>query len=174
MVPGDLRGGARRDPLGTLTTVDTVALSLSKDWAIIVGSLIALVTFLTGVMEYARQGHHRRAEHFLQMRRRFLETPEFRLILEYLQRENPKLDDVSIQDKRNFVGFLEEVALMVNSGLIRLEVARYMFGYYVHLVRNSDRFWQNLDRDSEYWTVFREFADRLGQTKSPVSHRIRF
>ena len=46
-----------------------------------------------------------------------------------------------IQDRRNFVGFLEEVAVMVNSGLIKKEVAHYMFGCYVLLTDRCDELW---------------------------------
>lgn len=133
-------------------------LSVTKDVAIIFGSLIALIGFFFGALEYVRQGHQARATHFVQMRRRFLETPQYREILDMLATDDPKVRDVSIQEKRNFVGFLEEVALMVNSKLIRKEVAHYMFGYYVLLCARCDHFWEGLDRNSVYWSLFRRFA----------------
>jgi hypothetical protein len=40
-----------------------------------------------------------------------------------------------------FLGFFEEVALMMNSGLIRKEVAHYMFGYYAIHCWDSKNFW---------------------------------
>ena len=95
------------------------------------------------------------------MRRRFLETPQYREILDLLAADDPKLKEVSIQEKRNFVGFLEEVALMVNSRLIRKEVAHYMFGYYVLLCSQSDYFWEGLDRNSVYWSLFRRFSAEM-------------
>lgn len=136
-------------------------LSVTKDVAIIFGSLVALIGFFFGALEYVRQGHQARATHFVQMRRRFLETPQYREILDMLAGCDRKLEEVSIQEKRNFVGFLEEVALMVNSGLIRKEVAHYMFGYYVLLCAKCDPFWEGLDRDSVYWSVFRRFAHQM-------------
>jgi len=134
-------------------TLDTV-----KDLSIVGAGVIALTTFFSGVVEYARQNHARRAEQFVLMRRRFLEDPLFREILNCLAADDPKLADFPIQDRRNFIGFLEEVALMVNSRIIRREVAHYMFGYYVLLVDRSQHLWADLDRESVYWTVFRNFA----------------
>ncbi len=139
---------------------------LLKDWAITLAGIIAVVTFLTGFLEYARRGRQERAGNFVQMRRRFLETPQYREILDLLQAKDPHLKEISVQEKRNFVGFLEEVALMVNSKLIRRSVAHYMFGYYVLLTSDSEDFWVGLDRDSEYWTVFRQFADQMNACRS--------
>jgi len=134
-----------------------------KNWAIIAGGIVGLITFFTGVLEYVRQGRQHRAQNFVQMRRRFLETPQYREILDMLATDDPKLREASVQEKRNFVGFLEEVALMVNSRLIRREVAHYMFGYYVLLTAKSEHFWENLDRGGRYWTVFRSFASDMAQ-----------
>jgi len=142
------------------------SLDITKDVAIVVGSLIALVTFFFGALEYSRQGHQARAAHFVQMRRRFLETPAYREILDLLATNDKRLTSVSIQEKRNFVGFLEEVALMVNSGLIRKEVAHYMFGYYVLLCDGSTDFWNGLDRESPYWSLFRRFAAEMKDVRT--------
>lgn len=152
-------------------------LSIAKDTAIVLGTVIALVTFFSGTWEYVRQGHQQRAQHFVQMRRRFLETPQYREILDLLATDSRALTEISVQEKRNFVGFLEEVALMVNSGLIRRDVAHYMFGYYVLLCHKSQNFWSGLDRTSQYWTVFRSFAsemEQLGNQVLPVRQPLRF
>ena len=129
-----------------------------KDIAIIFGGVLTLTTFIFGAMEFIRQGHQHRASNFVQMRRRFLEDPLFRDILNLLASDPTKLPTTPIQDRRNFVGFLEEVAVMVNSGLIKMEVAHYMFGYYVLLTDRCEPFWEGLDRESQYWSVFRRFA----------------
>lgn len=142
-----------------------------KNWAIIVAGLVAFITFLTGLLEYIRQGRQHRAQNFVQMRRRFLETPQYRQILDKLAVDDPTLAQESIQEKRNFIGFLEEVALMVNSRLIRREVAHYMFGYYVLLAAKSEHFWAGLDKNSEYWTVFRRFAKEMSEMKETPGER---
>ena len=132
-----------------------------KDIAIIFGGVLTLTTFIFGALEFIRQGHQHRAANFIQMRRRFLEDPLFRDILNLLASDHSKQPNTPIQDRRNFVGFLEEVAVMVNSGLIKMEVAHYMFGYYVILTDRCSPFWEGLDRESQYWSVFRRFAQDM-------------
>lgn len=147
-------------------------LSTVKDVSITVASIITLVTFVTGVAQYIRQGHQQRATQFVEMRRRFLEDASFRDILNLLASDHPTLKDVPIQDRRNFVGFLEEVALMVNSRVLRPEVAHYMFGYYVLLADGSDHFWDGLDKSSEYWSLFRTFAARMKEQRG-MTHKVK-
>lgn len=136
-------------------------IGLIKDLSIILAGVVAVTTFFTGALEYGKRGRQERAEHFVQMRRRFLEATEHREILDMLQANDPAIAQYSIQLKRNFVGFLEEVALMVNSGLIKQQIAHYMFGYYVLLVDRNEAFWVGMDRNSEYWTLFRRFAAEM-------------
>ncbi len=143
-----------------------MTLDYTKDIAIIAGGIVALTTFFTGVVEYARQSNLRRVEYFIQMRRRFLETPSFQEILRLITTDDVGLRNVPIQDRRNFGGFLEEVALMMNSKLITKRVARYMFGHYVILTADSEHFWQGLDREGDYWQLLNWFADELRKMKS--------
>jgi hypothetical protein len=152
-------------------------LSEAKDIAIIVAGIIALTTFFTGVLEYARQGSQNRAQNFVQMRRRFMENETFRDVCTMLMTDDPRLRDVPLQDKRNFGGFIEEVALMVNARQIRMETAHYMFGYYVILCWKSENFWEGLDRESIYWTLFRDFAEQMRALEKNFSfsrERLRF
>lgn len=137
------------------------SLSVTKDIAIIAGTVIALIGFLFGALEFVRQHRQARMQAFVEMRRRFLETPRFREILDMIAVDDERLRQVSVQDKRNFLGFLEEIALLVRSGVIRREVAGYMFGHYVMLSRRSQNLWHGLDPESMYWTVFHRFADEM-------------
>ncbi len=143
-----------------------------KDISIVIAGVVAFVTFAFGLGEYIKRGRQERAVHFVEMRRRFLETTAFRDLLEMLHNQDPRLRTSPIQDKRNFIGFFEEVALMVNSGLLRKDVAHYMYGHYVILANDSDDFWNQLDRPSVYWTLFRKFATDM-QAEQTTPHRER-
>lgn len=153
-----------------------VTLETTKDLAIIGGTVFALTTFVTGVLEFARQTHHRRVEQFIEMRRRFLETPQFQEILRLISTDDPALRSLPVQDRRNFGGFLEEVALLVNSRLINREVAHYMFGHYVLLTEKSENFWSGLDRNGTYWQLFHEFAREMREFEKnpPKPGKLRF
>lgn len=136
-------------------------LGSAKDIAIILATVVGLTTFFTGALEYARRGHHERAQRFLEMRRRFLETPEFGLIVNKLIAKDESLREVPIRDRRNFLGFLEEVALLANTRVLHPDVADYMFGYYVQLADASTDLWYGLDPTSRYWSVFRRYAHEV-------------
>jgi hypothetical protein len=144
-----------------------VSLETTKDLAIVAGTVVALTTFLTGVLEFYRQSHHRRVEYFIDMRRRFLETPLFQEMLRLIATDDPALRQIPVQDRRNFGGFFEEVALLVSSRLISREVAHYMFGHYVLLTARSENFWDGLDRYGTYWKLFNAFAREMEE----IAHR---
>jgi hypothetical protein len=136
-------------------------IGLLKDISIIVAGVIAFFTLWQGLFQYSRQGHATRASQFIQMRRRFLEDAVFKDLLNLIAAGDPRVSETPIQDRRNLVGFLEEVALMMNSGLLKPEVAHYMFGYYVLLIQECEPFWTGLDRSSEYWDVFHGFVQSM-------------
>ncbi len=74
---------------------------------------------------------------------------------------DPALAEFNAQDKRDYIGLLEEVALLMNSGLIHPEVAHYMFGHYTVHSYDSKYFWSNVDRDDIYWNLFVDFAEEM-------------
>ena len=142
-------------------TPSAAMLGMVKDLSIVVAGVVAFVTLWTGMAQWARAQHAARADQFVAMRRRFLEDLTFRRLLDLLATGDAAIARESIQDRRNLAGFLEEVGLLVNSGLLRFQVARYMFGPYVRLVDASPDFWTGLDREGESWAVFHAFAARL-------------
>lgn len=154
--------------------VSAVDLSTVKDISIVVAGIATLAGFLAAITEYARQGHARRAEHFVELRRRFLDTPSFQPILRLLDADDPGLAEIPLQDRRNFLGFLEEVQLMVDSHLIRPDVARTMFGRYVALADASRNLWSGLDRQDPYWRVFRRMVSAQRTMRGGDDRPLRF
>lgn len=152
-----------------------MTLETLKDYALVVGGVAALTTFLTGVVEYARQANLRRGEAFIAMRRRFLEDPLFREILNLLDHDDPHLAELPVQDRRNFIAFLEEVAIMARSKMIRPEIAHYMYGRYVELADRSVNLWTGLDKNDRYWTLFRRYAaENRELARGPEPKALRF
>ena len=148
-----------------------------KDMATIVGALVALATLTKGVIEYVRQGAQKRAELFMQMQKRFVESPTLDSITALLERRDPKLSELSFAEKSTFLRFFEEIAIMVQSGLLKKDVAHYMFGYYAVICWKSEHFWQGVNRDGAYWSLFRRFASDMTEMEkaSPFHHeRFRF
>lgn len=136
-----------------------------------VSSAVALLTFVYGVLEYRRQGRQRRTEQFFAFGRR-VESDEIfvklRDLLDAEAAEEPgataELEGQPAKDKYHFMGAYEELAVLVNSGLVRLEIAHYMHGYPAILCKRSQGFWTGKNapvRTDPHWHVFGEFADRM-------------
>jgi hypothetical protein len=127
-----------------------LALSVTTIIAFI-GVILAIATTIVGLKQYRLQGEQKRAEFFIEMRRKLKENPMFKNICDLIETNDPKLQNIPFKEKRDFLGFFEEIALMMNSGLIQKEVAHYMFGYYAIRCWENENFWVEVERDSMYW-----------------------
>jgi hypothetical protein len=138
-----------------------LSLADAKDLATIVGVGVAAFTFVKAMLEYRQQGVQKRAQSYFDLERKFLEDKELREICVLLDTDDIKLSEVSSELKLQFLGFYEQVALMLNSKLIEPEVAHYMFGYHAVRCIDSANFWKGEDKESPYWALFRHFAQRM-------------
>ena len=145
-----------------------MTLSDAKDLAEIAGVVVAVITLMKGVYEYTKQAAQNRAEHFIQMRDRYDGFLDVCTLLEQDGGSGPAHEELCrlpFDKKRDFLGFYEEIALMMQSGLIKKQVAHYMFGYYAIRCWDSAAFWDapdtNLNRESCYWGVFRAFVQEM-------------
>ena len=140
-------------------------LEIGQSLAIIIGTLIALITIIQAMREYRRQGRFRRVEFFLDARSRLRSDSDFREIINLLETDDPRLTEISFKKKLHFVGFFEEIALLVNSKVLREQVASYMFGYYALICWNSRNFWicpeKELNKEDPYWAIFRSFVAQV-------------
>lgn len=139
--------------------------------------IAAAGALLFALFEYRRQGAQKRAEHFSELRKRLKENETFRHIFSLLEVDDPELLEFPFEDKRDLLGLMEEVALGVNSRLIRPEVAHYMFGYYAIRCWQSDNFWHDINRKSPYWSLFATFAKRMEKVERSFkyeSNKLRF
>jgi hypothetical protein len=144
-----------------------------------VGAAVGLLTAWKSVDEYRRQGTIRRIEFFLEARKRLSENATYQEIINLLESDSGALSAIPIRAKISFVGFFEEIALLLNSRVIRDEVAHYMFGYYALKCWESKNFWilderpqKPLDNETEpYWTLFREFIKRMEPMRSQLLTR---
>lgn len=138
--------------------------------------IVGLLTLAKAVNEYRRQGTIKRIEFFLEARNRLKTNAQFQEISILLESDDPKLAEIPMQHKIEFVGFFEEIALLVTSRVIRKEVAHYMFGYYALKAWDSRNFWllaerpdRPLDRDNEpYWFLFRSFVHAMAPVRDEL------
>ncbi|MEX2029579.1 MAG: hypothetical protein WD906_01195 [Anaerolineales bacterium] len=137
--------------------------------AVILGALLGVPTLIIGVIEFSRQGAQRRASHYLEQRKRFRTDTILYEIIGLLEADSPKLRRYSTPDRAHLLGMFEELALLLNSGLVTRHVAHYMFGYPALLCWKSRNFWHGLDRDSNYWALFRDFAMQMKTVEDSFS-----
>jgi len=149
-----------------------MTIEVAKDVAAVVGAAIALLTLVKSLAEYQKQGAQKRAEQFLQLRDRFAQFKDLFILLEA---DDEALRAQVYDRKLAFLGFYEEISLLLNSNLMRLEVAHYMFGYYAIRCWDSSNFWSDVNRNSPYWAAFADFAKRMNAIeKQFVFKRSRF
>lgn len=127
--------------------------------AALITATAVLIVGAISIWEYRRQVRLRRAIDFLDMRDRY---EQFEDICTMLEENSEDLATLRFEKKRRFLGFYEELAFLVNSGLMKREVAYYMFGYYaIMCCEKKDTFWIDMNYDSPYWAVFKDFAKKM-------------
>lgn len=67
----------------------------------------------------------------------------------------------------------------MNTGLIKPEIAHCMFGYCAMRCWENDLFWEEINRNSHYWRVFREFVKKMEDLENrkmtiPDNKKIKF
>jgi hypothetical protein len=120
---------------------------------------VTAVGLVMGYLEYLRQGRQRRAEKYFEVVREF---NKFDDILDLLRDDSPKLKKLRPSKKESFIGFYEDLALLVHSGLIQEHLAFYSFGYWLNKVWNSKNFWQDpKNKENSYWFLARQLQARM-------------
>ena len=106
----------------------------------------------------------KRAEHFFKLREKYNSDPIFvkiRAIIDSPQDKSISSKEIPVDDKRKFLGFYEEIAIMVNSKVIKEELAFYMFGYYIIKCTELEAFRAYIDEDKQYWGVLTRFIIKM-------------
>ena len=132
-----------------------------RDVSTVIGTVVAVTALVKIVIEYIQQGAQKRAEKFAEIRSRLKSDDSFQSLCNLLETDDPALLYVPFHEKRDFLGLFEEVALMMNSGLLRRDVAHYMFGYYAIKCWQSANFWIDVNKNSPYWALFAHFAETM-------------
>jgi hypothetical protein len=124
-----------------------------------VGAAAAAVGLAMGYLEYLRQGRQRRAEKYFELVRAFAKFDE---VIDLLRTDSPKLKRLKAGDKERFLGFYEDLALLIHSGLIQEDLAIYAFGYWLDRVWESKHFWADpKNKEDAYWFLMRQLHFRI-------------
>jgi hypothetical protein len=146
----------------------TQSMELAKDIFTVVSVIIALAVFIKGLVEYVHSNAVRRYEKFHQMSIRFDENSDIQKVCELLHNPNASTGPLTKQQKEVFICFMEEVYFMMNSGIIKRDLALYSFGYYAKMALCNEKFWQGLDKNELFYIHFIRFC-RLASSYRPSS-----
>lgn len=145
-------------------------------WIGVAIAIATIISLIIGICEYRRQNKMNRVEKFVLMRHRFKENEKFKKLRALIEDDSLELLNISLEDKRDFLGFFEEIALMMNSGLIPKNVVSYMFGYYAIKCDDSKNFCKGKDgniviqKDKIYWVLFQKFVREMRQEEEKLKN----
>lgn len=99
-----------------------------------------------------------RTEFFLQQHRRLFDDPDLSEVLSKIDSDHKDLANPRMHDKkRKFLAYLEEMALLTQSGQIEKKVAMYMFGYYARAAVDGENFSIGIRMDESNWGLLFNF-----------------
>ncbi|MGH7442363.1 MAG: hypothetical protein ACREKE_06800, partial [bacterium] len=123
-----------------------------------VGVAVTAIGLVMGYFEYLRQGRQRRAEKYFELVRDFAKFDD---ILDLLRDDSPSLKKLKPWQRERFLGFYEDLALLIHSGLIQEHLAFYTFGYWLDKAWESKHFWLDPgNKDDGYWFLLRQLHFR--------------
>ncbi len=140
----------------------------------IIGGLIA---FFRGLAEYRRKNRLERYQQFITQRKEFEASPVLtNVYVGILQGPQHDMSGVPVWERIFFLVFLENIAVMMNSGLISKNVVHNTWGNGVLQCWQNDSFWADIDADrldgtrrSPYWRVFSQLHEDMAR----VDRRVR-
>lgn len=141
-------------------------LEVIKTAAITGTAILAIVTLIKGYYEYKLSTRQKRIEFYEKLGTK-LETDEnLKTIIDYLETGNPELRKISRFNRYKFLRYYEDIALIMNSGLLKPKIAHYMFSYYAIRCADSTDFWHDINKEAIYWKTFIDFVSQMRSIES--------
>lgn len=128
--------------------------------SVAIGALIKYFCDKSTTREQAEKSHKlERVKFFLDQHRRLFDDEDLKIVLQYLDGDDPRLAEEDCWEKnRKFAVFIEEVELLIRSGMLDSNACQYMFGYYASCAFKGKNFRQGMNFDEDHWLLFSEFA----------------
>ena len=122
----------------------------------------AIVTIILAGLEFRKKNKLTRIEMYLKMRDYYARDKNLKKVCSALDGSKKKVKKLTHRQKRQFLGTMESVALLVNSKVINKYVAMYMVGYYVIAAYECDDFWVKgkLEKTEPIWALFTSFYEQ--------------
>ena len=91
-----------------------------------------------------------------------------------LDKESDEIQNILYKDRYDFIGVFEDIAIMMNSGLIKKEIVHYMLAYYAIRCWENDLFWKEINRDCVYWRLFKDFVLQMKEIEKLMTKENKF
>lgn len=148
-------------------------LNIVNTIAIIIGTIIAICTMIKGIVEYHSSNKLKRMEFYENYRKKLKENESFKKIISCLDNKDEKIRKIPRIERYYFLGFYEDIAILEKNNLIKLDLAYYMFGYYAIRCEENKYFWDWINKDSLYWKIFIEFAEKMGKQEKMSNKKLK-
>ncbi|GAM11191.1 hypothetical protein OR1_03501 [Geobacter sp. OR-1] len=145
-------------------------ISISK---FIISIVTASLAVFKGIAEYRKNATQKRAEYFLKTRDKIFNDPDFNKVCNALDITPTNVASLTVDEKETFLGYMEEIALLMYSELIPKNTVHYMFGYYAILCWKNNVFWSNINKKHRYWSLFNKFAEEMISIKNIDLNNVR-
>jgi hypothetical protein len=133
--------------------------------------MIGIISLIKAIIEFKLQGRQKRADYFDNLKNRLRTDEKLFNITRCLEEDSQDLRNINHLDKYYFLGFFEQIAVGVNSRLIKKNVAHYFFGYFAIRCWESTNFWylseqEEIAKNEYYWNTFKKFVESMKQIES--------
>jgi hypothetical protein len=132
-----------------------------RNIATIAGTVIALTVYITNSIQQRRQRRVENALRFIAAHQRLSQTPFIMKNLHAMEAgtfSRPSWNEETEDDFSKFLGNLEELALLLQSGIVSQQLSIYMFGWVAQKVQPI---LTAKERDNVYWELAVQCLDEL-------------
>lgn len=140
--------------------INILDLNFWKNITIIIGVIVSTSSIFMGVLEYSKDSTLKRANYFLDLHKR-ANKEEIIKICALCAIDHQDVKQIPYEKRLMVIGFFEEVAIAMNSKLIKKKIVHYMFGYDIIVCWKCDNFWQDIDRENYHWITFHNLVTQM-------------
>jgi hypothetical protein len=148
-------------------------LEIIKTIAISGTAIVAIFTLIKGYIDYKNINKLKRIEIYESYSKKIREDKILMEIINCLEENDEQLKNIPRINRYFFLRFYEDIALALNSKLMRPKIVHYMFAYYALQCYNSENFWDDIEKGSSYWRVFNEFIEKMRKLENKNSNKIK-
>lgn len=144
------------------------------NYEVLINSITFIIggfTFCFGIFQYWQMRRFEKYLKFIELREKFKGHPSNDRILRHIQAyqlDNTKisnLDDfnITIHDFYYFLGFYEELQILIDKGILNKNVSKKMFSFYAIEIKNNNYYWARFDEniDDPNWYDFKIFVESM-------------